>query len=451
MRSTILSANLCALIFVSPIAAQTDKIQKERVDAEALEKLIAEALKNNPDIRVAESKVRDAHAELDRVRMRVAAEVALLNAEIETARALADHARQVHERVDQLYRKKVISREEFEASMLTLLKAKAELAVKEAKLPYILGRPFPGHERAAIDDIVLKKWQAKDPTISDEEFLRRLMLDLLGRVPTKDEMQDFLRLPEKQRRELWLDRLKKEGPRVNRLLLDPSNEVDPLRAFVLSPTTREKLRTALNGEIKLKGVDIRAADAFEYTREHMKGINLVVRFKPGKKEPNQINIEEPIKLAAFLQLLEDEFQCVFIVREYGIVVVAADERLPPGAVRVSDVWKQLNAPTKTSKEEPKIPNPPPFKVDAKVNRVDPKDGRLVEISIGSDAGIKIGHTLDAYRTEPQAKFLATIQVISVNVDRAVGRIIDAHAGREGVQAGDRVAAQITPDDEPAKK
>src|SRR4051812_17523488 len=48
------------------MAQDVDKSQKEKA---SLESLLAQALKNNPDIRVAESKVREAEAELNRVRM----------------------------------------------------------------------------------------------------------------------------------------------------------------------------------------------------------------------------------------------------------------------------------------------------------------------------------------------------------------------------------------------
>lgn len=39
------------------------------------------------------------------------------------------------------------------------------------------------------------------PVVSDEAFLRRLSLDLAGRIPTAKELSDFLELPEEQRRQ----------------------------------------------------------------------------------------------------------------------------------------------------------------------------------------------------------------------------------------------------------
>src|SRR5207248_2729989 len=44
-------------------------------------------------------------------------------------------------------------------------------------------------------------------SISDEEFLRRAMLDVVGRMPTAAEMKTFKEMPAKERREWWLSQL----------------------------------------------------------------------------------------------------------------------------------------------------------------------------------------------------------------------------------------------------
>jgi len=51
-------------------------------------------------------------------------------------------------------------------------------------------------ESSPIDQILNKIWQDQSiqpaPTVSNEQFLRRIMLDLYGRIPTLDEQRDFL-------------------------------------------------------------------------------------------------------------------------------------------------------------------------------------------------------------------------------------------------------------------
>ena len=59
-------------------------------------------------------------------------------------------------------------------------------------------------------DMATKDIATKDTATTDEEFLRRLTLDLLGRVPSLEEAQEFMRLPQKDRRTLWLTRIEKK-------------------------------------------------------------------------------------------------------------------------------------------------------------------------------------------------------------------------------------------------
>jgi hypothetical protein len=83
-------------------------------------------------------------------------------------------------------------------------------------------------------------------------------------------------------------------------------------------------------------------------------------------------------------------------------------------------------------------HPPAEDVEGEIRRIDPPSG-LVTLSIGSDAGLKKGDTLEAYRLKPEAKYLGTIQVLEVRPDIAVGRPLSRSTQ---VQVGDRVASNI---------
>src|SRR5438067_1042451 len=100
MHRLTVPAALAALLASSGLAlAQTPEIQKqvnkklseakkeEKAKASELDELLAQALKNNPDIRVAESKLREAEAELYRARMMVLGRVTMLRNEIVSAKA----------------------------------------------------------------------------------------------------------------------------------------------------------------------------------------------------------------------------------------------------------------------------------------------------------------------------------------------------------------------------
>jgi len=63
---------------------------------------------------------------------------------------------------------------------------------------------------------------------------------------------------------------------------------------------------------------------------------------------------------------------------------------------------------------------------------------LVEISLGSDDGLRVGHTVDVYRNQT---YLGRVEIVQTAPDRAVGKILKDF--RKGVvQAGDQVATKL---------
>jgi hypothetical protein len=92
--------------------------------------------------------------------------------------------------------------------------------------------------------------------------------------------------------------------------------------------------------------------------------------------------------------------------------------------------------------DPNRPNPPSVFVKGQIEKVDGKDG-LVEISIGSDQGLKKYNTLEVYRLNPKAEYLGTLRVVEVYNHKAVGRLIqNTFATRKTVRQGDQVASSL---------
>jgi chromosome segregation ATPase len=77
-------------------------------------------------------------------------------------------------------------------------------------------------------------------------------------------------------------------------------------------------------------------------------------------------------------------------------------------------------------------------IDARVLKVNAA-GNLVEISIGSDDGIKKGHTMNVFRGNT---FLGTITIRELEFDRAVGEV-DKKLQRGQIRAGDNVTTRIS--------
>lgn len=86
-------------------------------------------------------------------------------------------------------------------------------------------------------------------------------------------------------------------------------------------------------------------------------------------------------------------------------------------------------------------NPPP--VTGEVKKVDPTNKRL-EITIGSDDGLVVGHQLFLYRTKPRAEYLGKGQIIAVDPDQAVVRVLGSTVQGKKIKEGDIVSSTINP-------
>jgi hypothetical protein len=87
-------------------------------------------------------------------------------------------------------------------------------------------------------------------------------------------------------------------------------------------------------------------------------------------------------------------------------------------------------------------NPPQDNIEGLIRQVDASSG-LVKITLGSDANLQKGHTLEVFRLSnvpDQSKYLGTIKIIDVSATEAVGQPMGHMAAP--VQVGDRVASRI---------
>ena len=84
-------------------------------------------------------------------------------------------------------------------------------------------------------------------------------------------------------------------------------------------------------------------------------------------------------------------------------------------------------------------NPPPQNVKGVITNTDV--GGLVTISLGSDAGLATGHTLDVFRLREGGKYLGRIRLIDVKATEAVGRPVQKMM-KGTIQVGDQVASDV---------
>lgn len=92
---------------------------------------------------------------------------------------------------------------------------------------------------------------------------------------------------------------------------------------------------------------------------------------------------------------------------------------------------------------------PPPRVEGIIEEILPPKrqgaSELVEISLGSDQGLKTGHEMTVYRTGlkggQQPRFLAKIKIVNTKPDKAVGQVIEG--SRNGViKKGDNVTTKL---------
>jgi hypothetical protein len=88
-------------------------------------------------------------------------------------------------------------------------------------------------------------------------------------------------------------------------------------------------------------------------------------------------------------------------------------------------------------------NPPPENVEGLIKTIDPRSN-LMTLTIGSDAGLSRGHTLEVYRLNrmvpDQSKYLGTIRIVEVTATQAVGQPVGRLSAPP--QPGDQVSAHI---------
>jgi hypothetical protein len=380
-----------------PPAKPKDK-EPTQGDKAPLEDLLAQALKDNPDIRVAEARVQKAEAELNRTRLQVMQKVAAFDAARKVARGKVALAEQELARLRQLKNSNLVSVADFRTAEQALIAAQADLETVEAEMPALLGKPPQktlGERTLPVErDVLLGGLKSLYASQREQESATAFGVRALA---------------EAYRHEA---------------------------AASVAGSVAEKIRKALDKPLALDVKDRPLSDVLEAIQDKAGIIirnPLLTRWKDANPKIT-LRLPEALPLRALLEAIEDEVPespsiggIRFVVRSYGLLVVPTNA-IPPGAVLMSQV-----APAATDRT-----NPPSEDVEGVVKAVDAKSG-LVTISIGSDAGLTKGHTLEVFRLNP-AKYLGTVRIIEVTPQQAVAQ--PGSRMSAPVQAGDKVSSRL---------
>src|SRR6516164_8591973 len=99
------------------------------------------------------------------------------------------------------------------------------------------------------------------------------------------------------------------------------------------------------------------------------------------------------------------------------------------------------SPERMVVRNPNDPNPPAFKIDGKIEKV---EGTLVQLSLGTDHGLQENNTLDVYRLQPNPQYLGMVRIVDARHHTSVGRLIPSGSGASKLQPreGDLVTSKF---------
>jgi len=340
--------------------AEKDKDGKEVTKKSELELALEEALKNNPDLRVAVAKAAEAEAQLARARAQVVQKVVAASQAIDAAKA--NKAACEHRVAN------AKSPEDVAAARASVAQAKATLAAAESEMEYLTGKgkhaeKLSGYRRTLGEG---RSWRYEEAMRAVED---------LGVHQPKAEAK---------------------GPAA------------------------ERIRKALERKVSVNLPNNPPTQLLDAIRKKLDGIHVQVSHKAPVWSEKGLNVTlTDVPLYTALQLLEDSLEGYrVVVRDYGLLI-APQDKLPPNAVTLAAFLQNKPAEAPAKKDEPAAKT-----FDFVTGKVTQANSSMVLVSIGSDAGLVKGDVLMLYRMDKnKPRYLGRVKVIEVNPKTAAAEVV----------------------------
>jgi hypothetical protein len=411
------AAGLLGLLVVWPVWGEqppSGNLPAPTPSRSGLEGALEEALRNNPDLKVAQAKVAEAQAVLHQVQLQLAQKVVQAHYAVEAAQAVVEVRKREFERFRSMAQERTVPADVVAEKEKLLAGAKAQAASAEADLAYLLGKGA-GREYQPAEALIRGKLRALDAAMQrakedpgEAERLRQAITVEYNRV-----LEEARRLQVEGRSE--------EARRYEETY---RAWVRALAAAAQGPTA-EKVREALRRPVSVNFNDVPLRQALQ-DLEKLSGLHIQAG---NMGEGRTVNARlERVPLASVLQLLEDVMPGYrIVVRDYGLLV-AHETQLPPGAVGLADLRK--GAPSGGSPE-------------GVVKAVDEKGGGVLRLVFKDSAELSRGQMLHAYRLggPGQSVYLGTVVIVEVNGKEAVARQM-ALSTSKTIQVGDLVVEKL---------
>jgi len=193
-------------------------------------------------------------------------------------------------------------------------------------------------------------------------------------------------------------------------------------------------------ERKLKDALNRADDELVKAKEGdlaaQKALGEVQRLKEEAKDLNKV-IEDRQKKIVDMEVAAKALREFALAKEKE----SQDDRARNESLRQELLNKTLEIAKLQAGPKGKQATAPPANVRGTIEKVDAKAG-LVQISLGSDQGLKKNHILQVQRLKPRAEYLGTIRLLEVDFHKSIGQWMTPRPEGKRLQLGDQVVSSL---------
>jgi hypothetical protein len=291
----------------------------------SLEDTLEKALRNSADIKAAEAKVREAEAELNRVRQQVLTKATALHADLNVAKrmlAVAEQTLAIQERMAANGQAGVTDRL---TALAMVEKHRGEVEKLETELKSLRGEfAFKGVPASLTFS----------PT-GDALWI----IDLDGRLGVSDVTSGAI----DQRVRPWTADAFRPIP------------IGGAKTPAVQTPMMDRVKRMLDKEVELNSRESAAPDALKAVLDQAGGDIPLRDTLPANQHVGTVTLKGKLPVGAWIQAVEDsDPELRVVVRDYGLLVTTRD-RVPEGALRVQDLWKGNYAEVKPKKVDEKKP------------------------------------------------------------------------------------------------
>jgi hypothetical protein len=304
---------------VLPAKDKLDPPKEKPKKPDITDAVIAAALSNDPDVKIAQARVQLAEAELAKAKQTVVMKVMPLADRVNTLRADVEQHRERAAWAERMVKLAYMSQAQAQVERAKLQELQAELAKIETELKLIAG----------------------EEALASKADIATL---LTTRYADQHTLLSALRFMNQQQQHHPLSRRIEAYSYLAALAARPS---------VKGPIS-EQLRAALDKSVKLgnKGEEVTFPKALEVFKKEA-GLDVPVRYGFNAGSIMTITAEgEELPVGAWFQLYQDQANGggVFYVRDYGLLFAGKDSA--PDAPTLTEFWKQK--PPAKEKEREKV-------------------------------------------------------------------------------------------------